>query len=334
MSGRVREPIVIYSREEGYARGLLLQMSRMHFPISDCVILTKLELLKEMLKRPVELLIAAEDAQKLLPGRQVRCTVLLSEGKYTKEGSPFPCVYKYQSMEQVMSEVLAIYSEVVGNAISLNYTGDEKKKVIGVYSPSSGLSRTMFALALAREYARNWETLYLPFEAFSAETLLDSRGGMSDLIYYLREKSPQIGMRIQMMAHKEEQLSYLAPVGHYLDVNEATSADFRYLVRELRENSPYEVCILEIGYFNHHVASLMNECDEIYLPYEDMEDALGEPEEGKGERKVQAFHRAVMEEGMPQLFTKLIPIPIPVAKVDWSKASEALNVIPKKTDYE
>ncbi|MBR1758333.1 MAG: hypothetical protein IJ744_06355 [Lachnospiraceae bacterium] len=323
----MKEPIVIYDKEEGYARGLLMQMERMHFPVSECVIITRLELLRQILKRPIELLIATDDVEALLPGHQIRCVVILSEGRAAHETSLFPSVYKYQSMEEVMNEILTIYSEIGGDAITLNYTNDDPKKIIVVYSPSSGLSRTMFAMALAKEYAKRVETLYLPFEAFTVENLMDGRGGMSDLIYYLREQSGQIGLRIQMMAHKEDHLSYLTPVGHYLDVNEATIKEFRYLVKELKENSPYDVCILEMGYFNRHVALLMNLCDQVYLPYENVsgEELLG-TKVGE-EKRVQAFHRALIHEGMSEVLQKMTAVPIPVDDVDWSQASEVLRAL-------
>ncbi len=320
----MKEPIVIYDREAGYARGLLLQMERMHFPVSECIVLTKKELLHKILKRPVELLIANAEVQDLLPGHEIRCAVLLTEGSVAREESAYPAVYKYQSMETVMSEVLSIYAEVGGDAITLQYTGGSPKQVLVVYSPSSGLSRSMFAMALAKEYAKTRETLYLPFEAFTADQLVDGRGGMSDLIYYLREQSGQIGLRIQMMAHREGFLSYLSPVGHYLDVNEATGREFRYLVQELKENSPYEICVLEVGYFNHHVAQLMNYADQVYLPYPEMEGPDG-PEEG--DRRIQAFQRALLTEGLPQVMSKITRIPIPVGEVDWSRAEKVIRCI-------
>lgn len=320
----LKEPIVIYDREAGYARGLLLQLERMHFPVSECVVLTKKELLVQVLRRPVELLIANAEVQELLEGHEIRCTVLLTEGSSVREESRYPTVYKYQSMEHVMNEILTIYSEIGGDSITLNYTGGDAKKVIVVYSPSSGLSRSMFAMALAREYARTKETLYLPFEAFTAEQLADGRGGMSDLIYYLREQSGQIGLRIQTMAHKEGFLSYLSPVGHYLDVNEATGREFHYLVRELKENSPYEICVLEVGYFNHHVAQLMNLCDQIFLPFPQV---AAEAEMPEGDRRIQAFQRALMTEGLPQVIPKLTKVPIPVGEVDWSRAEQVIRCV-------
>ena len=322
----MKEPIVIYDREAGYARGLLLQMERLKFPVSECVVLTRKELLEQVLRRPVELLIANAEVQEMLAGKKIRCAVLLSEGNVLREGSPYPTVYKYQSMETVMNEILSIYSEIGGDAITLHYTGGDARKVIVVYSPSSGLSRSMFAMALAKEYAKTRETLYLPFEAFTAERLADGRGGMSDLIYYLREQSGQIGMRIQMMAHKEGFLSYLSPVGHYLDVNEATGKEFQYLIKELKENSPYEICVLEVGYFNHHVAQLMNRCDEIFLPYPQMP-GEEDGESAEGDRRVQAFQRALVTEGMPQVLAKIKRIPIPVGEVDWSRAEQAIRCI-------
>ena len=81
----MKEPIVIYDKEEGYARGILTQMERMHFPVSECVIITRLELLRQILKRPIELLIATDDVEALLPGHQIRCVVILSEGRMAHE---------------------------------------------------------------------------------------------------------------------------------------------------------------------------------------------------------------------------------------------------------
>ena len=113
-------------------------------------------------------------------------------------------------------------------------------------------------------------------------------------------------------------------MGHYLDVNEATGREFHYLVRELKENSPYEICVLEVGYFNHHVAQLMNLCDQIFLPFPQV---AVEAEMPEGDRRIQAFQRALMTEGLPQVIPKLTKVPIPVGEVDWSRAEQVIRCV-------
>lgn len=321
-----RGKLIIFDREEEYARALLEHMRKKNFPVSDCMIITKEEILEEYLRdNRAELLIAAEneDPQYEHSGN-INHMILLSEGRLVRENSQYPVIYKYQSMELILQEIISCYSSFGGDEIAFTYAAGHGKKIITVYSPSSGMARTMFAITLAKAYAEQKETLYLPFEAFPVENTLDEKGGMSDLIYYLKERSQHVGMKIQTMAHQNGKLSYIAPVSHFKDAAELSAPEYLSLVRELRENSPYEIIIIEAGHFDEHIMQLMAASDQVFLPYEEVGNQ-GMVFSGSGEAgRIHAFRKMLLEEGMENILGRMQAVPIPMADHDWNDCRERL----------
>ena len=80
---------------------------------------------------------------------QGKCVILLSEGNLPGKFTSYPTVYKYQSVETILREIMYYYSEQDNREL---YPAGVRKdnRVIGVYSPADANAKTQFALTLGQ----------------------------------------------------------------------------------------------------------------------------------------------------------------------------------------
>ena len=91
---------------------------------------------------------------------QGKCVILLSEGNLPGKFTSYPTVYKYQSVETILREIMYYYSEQDNREL---YPAGVRKdnRVIGVYSPADANAKTQFALTLGQIVGETQHVLYL-----------------------------------------------------------------------------------------------------------------------------------------------------------------------------
>lgn len=195
------------------------------------------------------------------------CLVFLSEGTLPKELSVYPAVYKYQSVENILRELMYYYSE--------QETGEEyltgirrDNRVIGVYPPAGGIEQNKFALTLGQILAENQNVLYLNLEETSgfAEIFGGSHWNLSDLIYYLRQNKTPFLYRLNSMVQKLDRMDYVPPCDSYTDFQQIATEEWQKLIYLIRTQSSYDSIILELGDIAGHDVNLLRQCDGIYVP--------------------------------------------------------------------
>lgn len=148
----------------------------------------KEQLLKALSEEEIEiLLLSAAWYENLRDSIRNECVIFLSEGSLPKELHRYPAVYKYQSVENILREIMYYYSDQERE--EEYYTGVLKdNKVIGIYAPSGGIRKNKFAITLGQILAEERNVLYLNLEECSgfSEIMGGNHWNLSDLIYYLR----------------------------------------------------------------------------------------------------------------------------------------------------
>ena len=113
--------------------------------------------------------------------------VILSEGEVRPEYVEYPTVYKYQSSDHLVAEVMNYYAADMSEHTP--YFMKQKANVIGIYSPVKRCGKTCFALTLGQILAKRQTVLYLNLEEHTAQifrmgcTLSGRIKGMSSLRY-------------------------------------------------------------------------------------------------------------------------------------------------------
>lgn len=100
------------------------------------------------------LLIAAEWYESCQALIHQKCTVILSEGSLVKEAEGCHAVYKYQSVENILRELMYYYSEQNTEGMYIEESRKDNR-VIGIFSPVSESNRTVFALTLGQILAES-----------------------------------------------------------------------------------------------------------------------------------------------------------------------------------
>jgi hypothetical protein len=234
------------------------------------------------------LLISAEwyaDCQDLI---HVKCMILLSEGSLLKEFDSLPSVYKYQSVENILREVMYYYSDQ--ETPETFYAGVRREnRVIGIYSPNGGIEKTVFALTLGQILSESQNVLYLNLEECAGlpECMGGSHWNISDLIYFLRQNKAQFLYRLNSMVQKMDRMDYIQPCESYMDFRQITVEEWQHLLYLIRTQSTYDSIILDMGNLIGHEVDLLRQCDGIYVPIQ--QDVISQTRISQWERGIQVL---------------------------------------------
>lgn len=194
--------------------------------------------------------------------------VILSEGMYQPGLEKYPSVYKYQSSERVLREVMSCYS--VGETSEANSIPLRKKtEIIGIYSPIGRSLKTSLALTMGQILSRKNSVLYLNLEECAGfEELLDVcyEHTLSDVLYFVRQKNRNLAHKISSMTEMIGNMEYIPPVRFPEEIQNATKEEWEYLLDILIYEGAYEVLILDMGKSMDGLWELLNRCDYIYVP--------------------------------------------------------------------
>ena len=180
---------------------------------------------------------------------QGKCVILLSEGNLPGKFTSYPTVYKYQSVETILREIMYYYSEQDNREL---YPAGVRKdnRVIGVYSPADANAKTQFALTLGQIVGETQHVLYLNMEECSGLTGLlgEHHWNMADLIYFLRQNKSQFLYRLNSMVQKFGAMDYIPPCDSYTDFCQITVKEWKKLLHLIRSQSTYDVIIWGTSY--------------------------------------------------------------------------------------
>ncbi len=220
-------------------------------------------------EQPIEILLISDKAMcEEVRRLQVGKLLILTEGVHHPELDQYPSIYKYQSSDQVVREVMDCYGAEESLADYLPIS-KRNARIIGIYSPVGRTQKTSFALTLGQILAREQATLYLNLESYSGfEQLLGEtyERNLGDLLYYVRRENANLIHRLGGMVQSLQNLDYVPPALSPLDIQSTPAAEWIGLFREIIGNSTYEVLILDLGDGVQDICQILDICHRIYLP--------------------------------------------------------------------
>lgn len=194
--------------------------------------------------------------------------MILSEGVHPPELDQYPSVYKYQSSDHVIREVMACYG--ADKAVPSPMAVPKKPmEILGVYSPLGRTLKTSFALTLGQILSRDKVVLYLNMEEYSGfEELFQVKyeHNLSDVLYYVRQEHVNLAHKISGMIESVNNLDYLPPVHSPGDILTATEEEWNRLIDTIVMHSAYEVLILDFGDGVDGLFPLLDRCSRIFVP--------------------------------------------------------------------
>ena len=256
--------------DSSYACNLMDYLNEKRSTPFEVQAFTNVESLKEFAsEQEIEILLISTRAMcneiRELPISRV---VILSEGEQFQETDlEYPFVYKYQSSDQLISEVMEYYAGT--NPSTCLLTTTVKTKLIGVYSPVGRSGKTSFALALGEILAETKQVLYLNLEEYSGfEDLFDLhyRTDITDLIYFARQKEGSLIYKLNSVIQSFHSLQYIPPALFSADLRDVSGEEWLAFLKEIMTYCEYDVIILDIGSQVDELFQLLQKCEKIYMP--------------------------------------------------------------------
>ena len=206
-------------------------------------------------EHPVKLLLLGEHvpAEEKESIRAEKVILLSDNGGKTVSPS-VPCVYKYQSSDAIVRDVLTWYGESPGELPEVSGRG--LAKVLGVYSPVGRCLKTSFALTMGKLLAQEERVLYLNLEEFSGLSVLmkeEYKSDLSDLLYFYNGGSYN-SLRLSSVVHTMGEL------------DQAGGEAIAGLIRAIAGESAYDTLVVDIGSGRRTALSVMKLCRVIYMP--------------------------------------------------------------------
>ncbi|WP_192929611.1 AAA family ATPase [Alkaliphilus serpentinus] len=264
--------LVLADNDEGYVEAFtnfLLNNYQHQFNVS---FFTSRDHLNKFLENEIAsidiLLISVDMLSNTASKREIGTIAVLSEIKSQKTYKNYKTIFKYQSGEILVSEVLNILSE--GEDDKLFIRGNSSTKITGVYSPIGGGGKTTIAVGLSSLYAKEGKkTLYLNLEDIpSTSGYFDcsTQQNMSNLIYYLKEKDKNLSLKIHNIKAIDATtgIEYIAPCDNLQEMEELLPQDVEYLLSELKISNFFDEIIIDMSSrFCHRNCKLLKLSDEI-----------------------------------------------------------------------
>ena len=258
--------LVICDREIRYADSLGENISMREDLAVRVYVCSSLEKVTELAgERPIHLFVVDEGytygERKQIDANQV---FVLGRGRVTDLGNEEWQVGKYQCADEIIQEIFEVYIDKTKEDI-VRSMKKEKARLVAVYSPIHRIGKTTFAIALGKECAMKKRVLYLNLEEYAG--MSDGEGlTLGDVLYYMKQGKGNLAIRLQAAVRRNGELDYLMPIPNAQDLKEVSEKEWELLLKELVENSTYEMVILDVGESVQGLFQILERCNRIYMP--------------------------------------------------------------------
>ena len=264
-----KQKFAIFDPESAYANHLMEYLQRRQSVPFDIMVFESMEALEQYVKEnTIDLLLVS--GRMMCPKlRQLKIggIVVLSEGEVVKEYEEYPMVYKYQSSESLVAEVMTYYAKQ--DVPQPKLLKRKNVQIIGVYSPVARCGKTCFALTLGQVLASSRPVLYLNLENYAGFSFLLGKEGMSDIsdvMYFLRQHKGSAIFKLNAALQHLGEMDYITPAFSAMDLREIKTEEWVHLLQELVSSTNYETIILDMGHSMEDVFGLLQQCTRIYMP--------------------------------------------------------------------
>lgn len=300
-----KKVLVICDTEKQYAVKLMEVLSRKNFGFQIHAFSDLDGLCRFAERTPIEiLLIPGKIMRESLTGYDIGKIILLSDGQFFEKFSDYETIYKYQSAEHIMKEVLCYYAEYAHPMTGM-YCGKKEFEVHGIFSPIGRCGKTALAESLAKSFGKHKKTLLLDLQSYCAreeqlgeEQLWD----LTDIIYFLRQGKQTFLYKLGSIVRNQLDYDYVLPMKTTADLKSVTPAEWTELLEKLASDSDYQIVVIDFGQDVCGLFQVLSQCTQIYTPILNDADA---------KRKVENFEWMLKEENFEKVINSIHKINLP-----------------------
>ena len=189
--------------------------------------------------------------EKKFHGMQaLQILILREDGK--KEITEYPYMEKYQSMEDLIQQLLQEYAENSFMDVPV-YQCRRAVTVHAFYTPMIAREQTRAALTLGQILSeKKRKVLYLNLHAFtsSMEWMMERKAAdITDLLYVAERQDGKFDFRMQSLKQSLAGVDYFAPADDSMDLLPVTQAQWQTLLDKLIKTGNYTDIILDLSEF-------------------------------------------------------------------------------------
>lgn len=285
---------IVYAEKLSFILG-----KKIDFPVYVCSLAEQIEEIANEL--PIEILLLEEKFSGKIQENIAKRVIYLTRERGNVEEKQR--IYKYQSADNILSDLLNIYAREEDRDI-LRQSRYKECSIIGVYSPVHRVGKTTFAIALGKELAKEERTLYLNLEEYSGwedRMMMKSSRTIADLLYYTRQENSRISTKVSVMTEKIGQLEYIAPMKISEDLKAVTYEEWQELFDQLLHLRLYRKIIIDFGECVQGLWKLLEMCRRIYMPINRQRESVA---------KVTQFEKNADVLGYGEILDKIIQLEI------------------------
>ncbi len=292
--------------EEVYAKRFADYINHHKNNFIELMIFTTVRSLSDYIKNSIIDILLFDNiiAEHIPEDKNIHKIIILSEGEGVKEGNGYPVIFKFQSADMIVKEILNDAAE--DDKIKKLSVGciHMQTEFIAVFSPFGGAGVTGFAQNMSSSMGISKPTLYINLEVFDGFAEFADEGdtdrryirGMSEVVFYMKQNKDKLAFKLESVIKKADNYSMILPVEDYRDLYSIKYKDIMLLIGVLSDEMPYEKVVFDIGYINDVSLKLMNMCDRLIMP---------KPINTVQQNKYNAFIRLLMREKLDRLKDKI-----------------------------
>ena len=258
--------LAVCDSEIAYAYQLVDYLTnKKNFPFQVQLFTSEKTLLEYSLHHPIAVaLISQKDYQQQKLELSIDHILILREN-FEDDISDLNTIYKYQSMEVIIKELLEWVAKK--GTLTRVISDGKNMKLIGIYSPIGKCFKTSFSIVLGQLLSKKHKVLYINMESYSGlEKLLqkDFKTDMAELIYHLQNSKEKFIYHMGSMTGRIGELDLLPPFYSFLDFISVSKDEWFQLFQEIEKGTDYEYIILDLSDAIQGLYDILRLCDMVY----------------------------------------------------------------------
>lgn len=262
--------IAIYDSEADYALKLAEYFRLKNGLNYSVLVFTDYNSLKNYLsENEIDILLISEEFCMYIEELQnVPNLFILTDGNINAALKQYTSLYKYQSADRILREVMSCYALSCSKE-RITVSTSAPAKITGIYSPVKRCGKTSLALAYGCIVSMAENSLYINFEEYSGFSFFtdDSPSrDLSDLLYFYRQNPSNVAKKLTALSCTYHNLNYIPPMQFSYDIKNMESEDLNHFIHAISETEQYKNIILDISDSLKDVPALLSVCDKIFMP--------------------------------------------------------------------
>ncbi|MBQ2642623.1 MAG: hypothetical protein IJF94_02365 [Eubacterium sp.] len=262
--------LVIYDSEAIYAKHLMDYISdKPGMPFKTTAFTEKNSLFSFLKENNVDiLLISAKEMCEEILEFDIQKIVLLTDGNVISDYVNYSSIYKYQSSENVIREVLDYFVDIHKQS-GVVPVYSKQADIIGIYSPVGRCGKTLFSIALGQVLSEDYNTLYLNLDEFSPLAKYcneNNSGDLADLMYFFKQDPSAISIKLHAIVNNINGLDFIPPLTYFQDLREVKTQEWANMLTTIASLDSYEKIVIDIGGIVSNIFEMMEVCESVYLP--------------------------------------------------------------------